>query len=96
MLIVFFLRHHSNLNFHCWLQVPSAGILSNGTAYIFYKCQHASQQDGQPFLACSEFMIVELHKGITAQLALQAVMKVLKTMVQLFVDQKEALRNFRA
>ena len=39
-------------------------------------------------------MTVELHKGIKAQLALQAVMKVLKTMVQLFVDQKEALRIF--
>ena len=59
-------------------------------------CQHDGQQDGQPFLVCSKFMTVELHKGITAQLALQTVMKVLKTMVQLFINQKETLGNFWA
>ncbi len=80
------------MRFLYWLQVPSAGILTNRTAYLFYKCHH----DGQPGLACSEFMSVELQKGIRAKVALDTVMKVLKTMVQFFVDQKEALESFWA
>ncbi|KAL3163153.1 hypothetical protein ABBQ32_009563 [Trebouxia sp. C0010 RCD-2024] len=75
-------------------QVPSAGILTNGTAYLFYKCYHGGQPKGQPVLTCSEFMPVDLHKGISADSAADNVMKVVKTMVQLFVDQKKALSSF--
>ena len=76
------------------MQVPSAGILTDGTAYIFYKCHYDGQPTGQPFVTCSEFMTVELHKGISARSAKDTVMKVLRTMVQLFVDQKKALSSF--
>ncbi|KAL3140352.1 hypothetical protein ABBQ38_004616 [Trebouxia sp. C0009 RCD-2024] len=75
-------------------QVPSAGILTNGTAYLFYRCYHGGQPKGQPVLTCSEFMPVDLHKGISAESAADSVMKVVKTMVQLFVDQKKALSSF--
>ena len=76
------------------MQVPSAGILTNGTAYIFYKCYHDGQPNGQPVLTCSEFMSVDLHKGISAGSAADTVLKVVRTMVQLFVDQKKALSSF--
>ncbi|KAL0047698.1 hypothetical protein WJX82_009730 [Trebouxia sp. C0006] len=75
-------------------QVPSAGILSNGTAYLFYKCYHDGQPNGRPVLTCSEFMTVDLHKGISADSAADNIMKVVKTMVQLFADQKKALSSF--
>ncbi|KAA6426042.1 MAG: hypothetical protein FRX49_03894 [Trebouxia sp. A1-2] len=75
-------------------QVPSAGILTNGTAYLFYRCYQDGQPNGQPVLTCSEFMSVDLHKGISAKSAADNVMKVVKTMVQLFVDQKKALSSF--
>ena len=39
-------------------------------------------------------MSVDLHKGITAGSAVKTVMMVVRTMVQLFVDQKKALSNF--
>ena len=66
-LVVFFLRHHSNLNFQYWLHVPAAGIWTNGTAYNFYKCQYTSQQGGQPFLACSECMTSQRdHSTVSA------------------------------
>ena len=76
------------------MQVPSAGILTNGTAYLFYKCYHGGQPKGQPVLTCSEFMPVDLHKGINAESAADNVMKEVKTVVQLFVDQKKALSSF--
>ena len=76
------------------MQVPSAGILSNGTAYLFYKCYHDGQPNGRPVLTCSEFMTVDLHKGISADSAADNIMKVVKTMVQLFADQKKALSSF--
>ena len=82
--------HDYNTIAVCAVQVPSAGILTNGTAYIFYKCHH----DGQPVVTCSEFMPVKLHKGISARSAEDAVMKVVRTMVQLFVDQQKALSSF--
>ena len=78
----------------CAMQVPSAGILTNGTAYIFYKCHHDGQPSGQPVVTCSEFMTVDLHKGISAKSAEDTVMKVLRTMVQLFIDQQKALSSF--
>ena len=76
------------------MQVPSAGILTHGTAYIFYKCHHDGQPSGQAVVTCSEFMTVDLHKGISAKSAEHTVMKVLRTMVQLFVDQQKALSSF--
>ena len=39
-------------------------------------------------------MSVDLHKGIRAGSAVDTVMKVVRTMVQLFVDQKQALSSF--
>ena len=74
----------------CAVQVPSAGTLTNGTTYIFYKCHH----DGQPVVTRSELLTVNLHKGISARAAEDTVMKVVKTMVQLFVDQQKALSIF--
>lgn len=74
------------------MQVPSAGIFTNETGYLFYKCQY----DPQPALVCSKFMGVELQEGICAHQSREAVMNVLQTMVQLFLDQQEALRNFWA
>ena len=41
-------------------------------------------------------MGVELQEGICAHQSREAVMNVLQTMVQLFLDQQEALRNFWA
>lgn len=78
----------------CAMQVPSAGILTNGTAYIFYKCHHDGQKNGQPVVTCSEFMTVDLKKGLSARSAEEAVMKVVRTMVQLFIDQQKALSSF--
>lgn len=78
----------------CAVQVPSAGILTNGTACIFYKCHHDGQPNGQPVVTCSEFMTVDLHKGISARSAEDTVMKVVRTMVQLFIDQQKALSSF--
>lgn len=75
-------------------QVPSAGILTNGTAYIFYKCHHDGQPNGQPVVTCSEFLTVDLHKGVSARSAEATVMKVVRTMVQLFIDQQKALSSF--
>lgn len=71
-------------------QVPSVGVLTNGTSYLFYKCHH----DSQPRLLCSEFMGVELHKGIEAKRASKAVLNILRTMLQVFLDQKRAIENF--
>ena len=34
----------------CVVQVPSAGILTNGEGYLFYKCRHDHQPNGQPVL----------------------------------------------
>jgi len=39
-------------------------------------------------------MTVDLHKGISAESAADNIMKVVKTMVQLFADQKKALSSF--
>ena len=39
-------------------------------------------------------MTVDLHKGINAESAADNVMKEVKTVVQLFVDQKKALSSF--
>ena len=78
----------------CAVQVPSAGILTNGTAYLFYKCHHDHQPNGQPILACFEFMSVDLHNGIRAESAVDTVMKVVRSMLQLFTDQKKALSSF--
>ena len=76
------------------VQVPSAGILTNGTAYIFYKCHHDGQPNGQPVVTCSDFLTVDLRKGISARSAEDTVMEVVGTMVQLFVDQQKALSSF--
>ena len=78
------------------MQVPSAGILTNKAAYVFYKCHHDGQQNGQPVVtcACSELMTVDLKKGVSARSAEDTVMKVVRTMVQLFVDQQKALSTF--
>ena len=76
------------------MQVPSVGILSNGTGYLFYKCCHNGQQNGQPVLECSEFMHVNLLKGTRADAAVEEVKKVVQTMVKLFRDQKVALTRF--
>ena len=70
------------------MQVPSAGKLTNGEAYIFYK-----RHDGQPDVTCPEFMTVDLHMGISARSAEDAVMKVVRTMVQLVANQQKALSN---
>ena len=78
------------------MQVPSAGILTNGEAYLFYKCHHDGQPNGQSVLTCSEPLFVNLHKGIRADVAVDTVVKVVRTMVQLFVDQKKALSSFWA
>ena len=39
-------------------------------------------------------MHINLHKGIKAKSAVATVLKVVRTMVQLFVDQKKALSSF--
>ena len=75
------------------VQVPSAGILTNGIANIFYKCHHDGQPNGQPVVTCSEFLTVDLHKGISARSAVATVMKVVRTVVQLFIDQQKALSS---
>ncbi len=62
----------------CAVQVPSAGILTNGTAYIFYKCH---QPNGQPVVTCSEYLTVNLCKGISANSAEDTVMKVVRTII---------------
>ena len=72
----------------CPVQVPSPSILTNGSAFIFLQ-RHVMVS--QPVVKCSEFVTVDLHKGISARLAEDTVMKVLRTMVQLFVDQEKAL-----
>ena len=69
---------------------PSNGILTNGTSYLFCKCCH----DSQPRLVRSEFMAVELQKGIKAMTASGAVLDVLRTMLQVFLDQKWAIESF--
>ena len=74
------------------VQVPSAGILTNGTSYLFYKCSY----DGQPELVCSGLMKVALHMGISSPTALDAVNTVLRTMLQLFIEQKTAVQAFNA
>ena len=45
----------------CPVQVPSAGILTNGTAYIFQQRHRDGQPNGQPVVKCSEFMTADLH-----------------------------------
>lgn len=72
------------------VQVPSVGILTNGTSYLFYTCHH----DAQPRLVCSEVMEVELYEGIEAQKALRMVLHTLRTMLQMFLDQKRAIEGF--
>ena len=74
------------------MQVPSAGILSNGTAYIFYKCDHW----GLPKLVCSELMLVNLQKGMAPEEAIKACKNVLGTMIHMFKAQKDAIANFEA
>ena len=78
----------------CAVQVPSAGILTNGTAYIFYKCHHDGQPNDRSVVTCSDFLTVDLRKGISARSAEDTVMEVLRTMVQLFVDQQKVLSSF--
>ncbi|DBA84527.1 TPA: hypothetical protein ACH3X1_006144 [Trebouxia sp. C0004] len=51
-------------------------------------------RNGQPVVTCSDFLTVDLHKGISAKSAEDTVVKVVKTMVQLFVDQQKALPSF--
>lgn len=76
------------------MQVPSVGILSNGTGYLFYKCRHTGQQNGQPVLECSHFLHANLLEGTRADAAVEEVKKVVQTMVKLFRDQKVALTSF--
>ena len=84
----------SALNMQCYMQVPSVGILSNGTGYMFYKCHCNGQQSRGQVLECSRLEPVDLRHGMSAAKALKVVGTVLRTMVQLFVDQKNALDSF--
>ena len=74
------------------MQVPSAGILSNGTAYIFYKCDY----QGLPKLVCSDLMVVELQKGMAPEEAINVCKTVLGTMIHMFKAQNDAIANFEA
>lgn len=73
------------------LQVPSAGILSNGTGYLFYRCYHGPQR-----LQCSPLMMVNLSQSIQAKAAQKEARDVLATMIQLFKDQISAFKGFNA
>lgn len=73
-------------------QVPSAGILSNGTGYLFYKYYHYGPQR----LQCSPLMVQNLIQGIEAKAAKKEAMDVLATMIQLFKDQISAFEDFKA
>ncbi len=72
--------------------MPSAGILSNGTNYLFYKYHH----HGPPGLQCSPLMVLNLSKSIKAKVAQQEAMDILATMIQLFKDQISAFEGFNA
>ena len=61
-------------------------------AILFYTCHHGHQ----PRITCSEYMPAGLCKDIKAKTASEAVSKVLRTMVQLFCDQKRALESYWA
>lgn len=62
---------------------------------MFYKCHCNGQQSrGQMVLECSRFEPVDLRHGMSAAKALDVVATVLRTMVQLFADQKNALDLF--
>lgn len=74
------------------LQVPSAGILSNGTGYLFYRCYHHGPQR----LQCSPLMMVNLSESIQANAAQKEARDVLATMIQLFKDQISAFKGFNA
>ncbi len=82
----------SSQRLETFMQVPSAGILSDGTAYYFFKCDH----QGLPKLVWSELMVIKLQKGMAPEEAINVCKTVLGTMIHMFKAQKDAIANFEA
>lgn len=71
------------------MQVPSFGILSNGTTYNFYK-----------YIAKDRHLVqfterANLDKGITADAASEAVLPILRRLVNVIKDQMDGMRSFK-
>jgi hypothetical protein len=70
------------------LQVPSVGILSSGTQYIFFKYDPAATS-----ITRSSSMAVPLVPGITAQKAATVALPVIRRLVQAIENQKLAMKK---
>ncbi|KAL6748239.1 hypothetical protein V8C86DRAFT_2884685 [Haematococcus lacustris] len=69
-------------------QVPSIGILSSGTQYIFFKYDPAAK-----LITRTSSMAVPLVPGITAGNAATLALPVIRRLVQAIESQKQALRS---
>jgi hypothetical protein len=70
-------------------QVPSFGILSNGTTYIFYKYTPEDKRLKQ-FTERTN-----LDKAIKAQAASQAVLPIIRRLVHVIKEQMESMKSFK-
>jgi hypothetical protein len=72
------------------LQVPSFGILTTGTVYIFYKYM----PDIKRFIKCST-MTLPLKHGIKADVAAKEALPVVRRLVHIINEQKEKMMHIK-
>lgn len=72
------------------MQIPTSGLLTDGICYKFYKCTCGDH----PRLTCSKTIKLHLQSGMTQAAAVTEVKKVVPILVQLILDQRDALEAF--